>query len=91
MAITVDLPGQLRPHAGGQSRLSVEADSVAALLDALAREHPALKDRLLDSNGAIRQYVRVFVNEEDVRFLDEGATPLRPGDTVSIVPAIAGG
>ena len=91
MAVTVDLPGQLRPHAGGQSRLSIEADSVAALLDTLAREHPALKDRLLDANGAIRQYVRVFVNEEDVRVLDDAATPLRSGDTVSIVPAIAGG
>jgi molybdopterin synthase sulfur carrier subunit len=91
MAIEVQLPSQLRPLAGGAAKLSVEATSVAGLIEALAAQHSGLKDRLLEPSGELRRFVRIFVNEEDIRFLDNEKTPLKPGDTVAIVPAIAGG
>jgi molybdopterin synthase sulfur carrier subunit len=62
-----------------------------ALIDGLEARHKGLKDRLCDASGNLRSYVRLFVNDEDVRFLQSKATPLKAGDTVAIVPAIAGG
>jgi molybdopterin synthase sulfur carrier subunit len=91
MAIRVHIPGPLRPAAGGASELEVEAADVGSLVKALTERHPGLKERLCDGQGALRTYVRVFVNDEDVRFLEGERTPLRAGDAVSIVPAIAGG
>ncbi len=91
MAIRVQIPAPLRTLTGGAAEVEVEAGSVASLVEALEARHPGLKARLLDAQGALRSYVRVFVNEEDVRFLEDQATALKPGDRVSIVPAIAGG
>jgi molybdopterin synthase sulfur carrier subunit len=91
MAIEVQLPSQLRHLAGGAAKLSVEASTVAGLIEALSSQHAGLKERLLEPSGELRRFVRIFVNEEDIRFLQDEKTPLKPGDTVAIVPAIAGG
>lgn len=91
MAIRVLIPAPLRSLTGGADEVSVEAQDVGALLDALDRLHAGLKGRLCDASGGLRSYVRLFVNDEDVRFLQEKATPLKSGDRVAIVPAIAGG
>jgi molybdopterin synthase sulfur carrier subunit len=91
MAIKVQIPGPLRPLTGGAAQVEVEAADVAGLVDALEARHPGLRERLLDSSGELRSYVRVFVDERDVRALHGKATALAPGATVAIVPAIAGG
>ncbi len=91
MAIRVQIPSPLRPLTGGAEEVEVEATDVAGLIRALDERHKGLADRLLDPSGKLRSYVRIFVNEEDIRSLKEKATPLRPGDSVAIVPAIAGG
>ena len=91
MAIRVQVPAPLRSLTGGSAELSVEAHDVASLVDALEAAHKGMRDRLYDPAGELRSYVRLFVNEEDVRFLDGKKTPLKAGDVVAIVPAIAGG
>lgn len=91
MAVEVQLPSQLRAFVGGASKLSMEATTIAGLIEALTSQHAGLKERLLEPDGELRRFVRIFVNEEDIRFLQDAKTPLAPGDTVAIVPAIAGG
>jgi molybdopterin converting factor small subunit len=91
MPVTVRIPTQLRQLAGGASEVSVEASTVAEALKALDVAHPGFAERLYDEGGALRRFVNVFVAEEDIRFLDGVATPLTDGQTVSIVPAVAGG
>jgi molybdopterin converting factor small subunit len=81
----------MRTLTGGASEVEVEAADVAGLIAALDARHQGVRDRLLDGTGALRRHVRVFVNDEDVRALQQEATPLQPGDRVAIVPAIAGG
>jgi molybdopterin synthase sulfur carrier subunit len=91
MPIQVQIPTPLRPLLGGVAQLAVEAETVSGLIEALARRNPAFRERLLEPTGELRRFVRVFVNEEDVRLLQDRETPLREGDSVAIVPAIAGG
>jgi molybdopterin synthase sulfur carrier subunit len=91
MAVQVQIPSQLRPLAGGAAQVAVEAETVGALIEALGARHGGLRERLLEPTGEVRRFVRIFVNEEDIRFLDEQQTRLSDGDTVAIVPAIAGG
>jgi molybdopterin synthase sulfur carrier subunit len=91
MAIRVQIPAPLRSLTGGKDEVAIEAQDIAGLVDALEAQHKGLRDRLYDATGELRSYVRVFVNEEDVRFLDGKKTVLKAGDTVAIVPAIAGG
>jgi sulfur-carrier protein len=89
--VTVRIPTQLRQLAGGASEVSVQAATVAEALKALDAAHPGFAERLHDESGALRRFVNVFVAEEDIRFLDGVDTPLTDGQTVSIVPAVAGG
>ena len=91
MAIRVQIPSPLRNLTGGAAEVEVEAADVGGLIEALEARHKGLRDRLCDPSGGLRSYVRIFLNEEDIRTLGEKATPLRPGDVVAIVPAIAGG
>jgi molybdopterin converting factor small subunit len=91
MAITVRIPTQLRELSGGESEVSVEAATVAEALKALDAAHPGFAERLYDDGGGLRRFVNVFVAEEDIRFLDGLDTALSEGQTVSIVPAVAGG
>ncbi|HVV35730.1 MAG TPA: ubiquitin-like small modifier protein 1 [Acidimicrobiales bacterium] len=91
MATTVRIPTQLRPLAEGASELSVEGATVGEVLKALDAAHPGFAERLFDDAGNLRRFVNVFLAEEDVRFLDGLNTPVAPGQTLSIVPAVAGG
>jgi sulfur-carrier protein len=91
MAVNVRIPTQLRQLTGGASEVSVEGTTVAEALKALDVAHPGFAERLYDDGGGLRRFVNVFVAEEDIRFLDGLSTPLTDGQTVSIVPAVAGG
>ena len=91
MTINVQIPAPLRSLTGGANQVDVEAADIASLVDALETRHQGLRDRLYDGTGELRSYVRVFLNDEDIRFLDGKRTLLKAGDTVTIVPAIAGG
>lgn len=90
MATTVRIPTQLRPLANGASELTVEGTTVGEVLKALDAEHPGFAERLFDDEGNLRRFVNVFLGEEDVRFLEGLDTPVG-GQSLSIVPAVAGG
>jgi len=90
MAITVRVPTQLRTLTAGKEEVSGAGATVGELIDHLEGAHPGIKDRLLDSKG-IRRFVNLYLNEDDVRFLDGLNTPVKDTDTLTIVPAIAGG
>ena len=91
MPITVQVPTPLRKLTGNQSEVGVEASTVQELVDGLEAAYAGIKDKLVDDAGEIRRYVNIYVNEEDIRFLDGAGTVLKDGDSVAIVPAIAGG
>ncbi len=91
MSVTVRIPTPLRKLTGGADEVSAEGANVGDVIDNLEAANPGLKDRICDDAGEIRRFVNVYVNDEDVRFLDGRGTSLKDGDEVSIVPAIAGG
>ena len=92
MPIQVKIPAPLRPLTQNQSEVVVEGvATVQAAMEELSRRFPGLRERLLDDKGALRRYVNVFRNEEDIRAGVGLATALREGDKLTIVPAIAGG
>jgi molybdopterin converting factor small subunit len=91
MSVTIRIPTQLRELSGGASEVSAGGDTVAAVLADLEVAHPGFKERLFDEGGQLRRFVNVFVADEDIRFLDGIDTPVAEGQTVSIVPAVAGG
>jgi sulfur-carrier protein len=88
---TVRIPTPLRKLTDGQSSVSVEGADLRSVVADLERQHPGIGDRLLDEDGQLRRFVNVFVRDEDVRFQDGLDTEVGEGDTVSIVPAVAGG
>jgi molybdopterin synthase sulfur carrier subunit len=89
--VQVKIPTPLRKYTAGAGGVEAEGNTVAALLNDLDRRHPGLKERVCDDGGQVRRFVNIFVNGEDIRFLSHLDTPLKAGDEVSIVPAIAGG
>jgi len=91
MSVNVRIPTPLRKLTGGSDEVAIEAANIGELIDNLEAAHAGLKERLCDEAGEIRRFVNVYVNDEDVRFLDGRNTTLKEGDEVSIVPAIAGG
>ncbi len=91
MSVTIRIPTTLRPLAGGSSEVQVEGATVGDVLKALDSAHPGFTDRLLDDEGGLRKFVNIFVADDDVRFLDGLATPVPDGETVAIIPAVAGG
>ena len=91
MSVTVRIPTTLRPLAGGKSEVSVEGQTVGEVLANLDAEHPGFADRLLDDDGGLRKFVNVFVADDDVRFMDGLDTQVPDGETVAIIPAVAGG
>jgi molybdopterin synthase sulfur carrier subunit len=91
MSATVRIPTTLRTLTAGAGEVSVEATTVAEAFEALEAAHPGFRERLLDDDGNLRRFVNVFVSDEDVRFMDGLATPIPEGETISIVPAVAGG
>jgi len=91
MSVVVRIPTPLRRMTNGQDKVQVESGNLAAMVDELEGSYPDLKDRLLDENGDLRYFVNIYLNGEDVRFLDGLETATSSGDEVSIVPAVAGG
>ena len=91
MSVSIRIPTTLRTLTGGSSEVSVEGSTVAEVLDALESAHPGFKERLVDENGGLRRFVNVFVADDDIRFIEGMATPVPDGETVSIIPAVAGG
>ena len=91
MSVTVRVPTQLRQITGGVGEILVEGSTVGEVLKALDAAHPGMAERLFDDAGQLRRFVNVFLAEEDVRFLDGLNTAVADGQTVSIVPAVAGG
>jgi molybdopterin synthase sulfur carrier subunit len=91
MSLSVRIPTQLRPLTGGAGEVQAEGATVGEVLKALDAAHPGFADRLFDEGGNLRRFVNVFLADEDVRFLDGLATPVSDGQTLSIVPAVAGG
>lgn len=86
----VRIPTPLRPYAGGTDTAEAPGSTVGEVLTALTETYPDLKERILDG-GDVRRFVNVYVNNEDIRYLDDLATPVAERDEVSIIPAIAGG
>lgn len=89
--IKVRIPTPLRPLTKNQGEVDIDAGSVDDLVNMLEASYPGIKARLCDDSGELRRFVNIYVNEEDIRFLDGKNTALKTGDEVSIVPAIAGG
>ena len=91
MAIEVKIPTILRSYTGGAKSVESSGATLTALLDSLDADHPGLKGRLLTEDGGLHRFVNVYVNDEDVRFTGSLDTALKDGDSVTILPAVAGG
>jgi molybdopterin synthase sulfur carrier subunit len=91
MAVTVRIPTQLRQLSGNAGEVELEGATVAEILKALDAAHPGFAERIFDESGNLRRFVNVFVADEDIRFLQGVDTPVAAGQTVSIIPAVAGG
>jgi len=91
MAVKVRVPTTLRTLTGGKSEVEVEGATLGEVVEALEGAHPGFKERLLDDEGKLRRFVNVFVADDDVRFLEGLDTKVPDGETVSVVPAVAGG
>ena len=91
MSIKVRIPTPLQKLTGEKAEIQVSARDIKDLVAQLESNYPGFKDRICDETGKIRRFVNVYLNEEDIRFLNQEATSLKDGDEISIVPAIAGG
>ena len=91
MPTKVRIPTPLRKLTNEEEVVEVSAATIGAAITELQNRYPGIKDRLVDEKGEVRRFVNVYVNEEDIRFLQNQDTPLKDGDEVSIIPAIAGG
>jgi molybdopterin synthase sulfur carrier subunit len=90
MSVKVRIPTPLQKLTNGKADVECGAKSINDLIDELERDYPGLKERLTDE-GRVRRFINIYVNDEDIRFLNKEATALKDGDNISIVPAIAGG
>jgi molybdopterin synthase sulfur carrier subunit len=91
MAIEVRIPTILRTYTGGEKTVQGDGDNIEALIKNLDTAHPGLRNRLVTDTGALHRFVNVYVNDEDVRFTGSLETVLKDGDSVTILPAVAGG
>ncbi|HEU5191488.1 MAG TPA: ubiquitin-like small modifier protein 1 [Methylomirabilota bacterium] len=91
MSVLVRIPTPLRSLTKGAAEVQGSGDTVGDIIQDLERQFPGLRDRLVDEGGDLRRFINIYVNEEDIRFLEGAKTTLKAGDSVSIVPAIAGG
>ncbi|HUK30117.1 MAG TPA: MoaD/ThiS family protein [Candidatus Acidoferrum sp.] len=91
MAVKVMIPTPLRPFAGKKDSIELKARTVGEALGSLTTEFAELRKHLYTDDGKIRSFVNVYLNDEDIRYLEKENTPLKDGDTISIVPSIAGG
>lgn len=91
MSVTVRIPTPLRKLTGNQSEIEIDGETVESLIGNMEASYPGIKDRLCDESGKVRRFINIYINEEDIRFLDGTDTAVKTGDRISIVPAIAGG
>lgn len=91
MSTTIRIPTPLRKLTKGAEIVQADGTNVGELLTSLDTQFPGLRERICDETGQVRRFVNVYLNDEDIRFLDEQATAVKTGDEISIVPAIAGG
>jgi len=91
MEVRVRIPSPLKKLAGGQNVINAQGRTVGEVLQWLAMTYPGLQERLRDEQGGVRRFINIYVNEEDIRFIQNLETPLKEGDQLSIIPAIAGG
>ena len=91
MSITVRIPSPLRRLTNGADKVQVDSETLSGCIDALEKQFPGFKERLIDEDGNLRHFVNVYVNGEDIRFIDDIQTKVQTGDEVSIEPAVAGG
>jgi sulfur-carrier protein len=91
MPIRVRVPTPLRRFTAGSDEVAAAGDSIRAVIEDLERRHPGISERLLDEKGDLRRFVNIYLNGDDIRFLDQLNSKVKDGDDVSIVPAIAGG
>jgi molybdopterin synthase sulfur carrier subunit len=91
MSVSVRIPTPLRKLTQNQELVDGQGSTIREILDNLEKNYPGLKERVCDEQGSVRRFVNIFVNDEDIRFLQDTATIVKTGDEVSIVPAIAGG
>ena len=91
MTVSVRIPTILRTYTGGESEVSATGDTLAAVLDDLDARYAGIKGRIVDESGELRRFVNVYVGNDDVRFLDDLATPTPDGTQISVIPAVAGG
>ena len=90
MAVTLRIPTPLRTLTGGADEIKLEGATVGAAIDALEAAHPGIRERVLSGEGKVLRFVNIFLNDDDIRFLDGLESPVKDGDAISIVPAIAG-
>ncbi len=91
MSITVRVPTILRTYTGGSSTVAAEGSTVGEVIDNLEGAHPGIRSRVVDEAGALRRFVNIYLDDDDIRFGDGLASPVPDGATVSIIPAVAGG
>ena len=91
MSIVVRIPTPLRRLTDGQDKVDVDSNTLGGVIDAMNEQYPGIRERICDDQGQLRNFVNVYVNGEDVRFLQGLETPTSAGDEVSVVPAVAGG
>ncbi|MEK6539304.1 MAG: ubiquitin-like small modifier protein 1 [Deltaproteobacteria bacterium] len=91
MSVKVRIPTPLRKITNGKDEVSASGKNIKELIDDIERQYPGLKERICESDGKLRRFVNIYVNDEDIRFKSNIDTELKTGDEVSIIPAIAGG
>ena len=91
MSVSVRIPTILRTYTGGESEVAASGDTLSAVLDDLDANYNGIKGRIIDESGPLRRFVNVYVGNDDVRFLENLATPTPDGAQISVIPAVAGG
>jgi MoaD family protein len=91
MPVAVRLPTVLRAQAGGQAVVEISGSTIGEILRALVADHPGLSGQVISEDGSLNKFVNIYVNDDDVRYLQQLDTPVSEGDEISILPAVAGG
>ena len=91
MTVSIRLPTVLRSHVGGQASVEIQGATIGDILSTLVAEHPGLSGQVIAEDGTLNKFVNIYVNDDDVRYLQQLATPVADGDEISILPAVAGG